>query len=210
MGGYDGLALSLYDKNAQTFTDDGAHNFFSITITDATTITSGYIQPFYASITTTGSITTGNAQVAAFAADMFIGGTLTSELAGLYIYQAASGSPTVTSANVNGVVVYMDDLGAAPAYRAGVKVYSDAASTSIGSSLDGAFTTVSANTGCFGSMLAHKGETFPNYFLWLQNTGTGGMMYPAADTTATIAAGLKVNFGGAIYFIPMYASTCTD
>jgi hypothetical protein len=76
--------------------------------------------------------------------------------------------------------------------------------------LDAGFVTVSANQGLFGAMLGHKGETFPNYFLWLQNTGTGRMMYPAADTTATIAAGLKVNFGGAIYFIPMYASTCTD
>jgi hypothetical protein len=92
MAGYDGLALSLYDKNAQTFTDDGAHNFFSITIADGTTMTSGYIQPFYASITTSGSITTGSAQVNAFAADISLGGVIGSEVAGAYIY--VSGTPT--------------------------------------------------------------------------------------------------------------------
>ena len=93
MAGYDGLAMALYDVNDQSFTDKGADNFHSITLTDATTVTSGYIQPFYASITQTGGESAG-AQINAFAADLFLGGAHAGEVSGAYIYVAESGTFT--------------------------------------------------------------------------------------------------------------------
>jgi len=209
MAGYDGLALSLYDKNAQTFTDDGAHNFFSITIADSTTVTTGYIQPFYANVTTSG-VLSGSAQVNAFACDMTLGGTPGVETAAFYAYIVGSGTPTVTGLNVNGIVIYMDEIGATPAYRAGVKIYSD--DDSIASGLDGAFTTVSANQGLFGAMLAHKGTQYPEFFLWIEDdyTQEGMLCKDAVTATPTFSASLRIKLASAIYRIPLVADSCSN
>lgn len=189
--------------------DLDADNAFALTITDANTITSGYMQGIYVSQTVTGTYTTGSMQINAIAIDQYIGGTTSVEVAGLYIYQAASGTPTsVASGNFNGIVIYLDDLDGAPAYRAGVKVYSDAASSAISASLDAAFVAVSANQGNFGGLLGYKGTTFPDYFFWSQNDFADGKMCRATFApTAVPESGLKVLFGSTAYILPLYAST---
>jgi hypothetical protein len=214
MAGYDGLALSLYDKNAQTFTDDGAHNFFSITLTDSTTVTSGYIQPFYASITQTGGESAG-AQINAFAADIFLGGAHAGEVSGAYIYVAESG--TFTSAGIlSGYTVYFGSMASAtpPAYRAGFHAYSEEADGYGGSGADaGLLVECSGASGTWGAAIGVMGSTPPEFFLHCPSnvpwSATTRMIRVLGTDNSTVAAQLRVKVYSTEYFIPLYATTCS-
>jgi len=191
-----------------SWADEGADNYISLTITDATTITSGYIQPFYTSLSVTGAYSTGSTQINAFAADISLSGTPGVEVAGVYIYISETGTTTVTSLNLNGMVVYLEEMGGSVGYRAGFKAYSD--DDSIATSLDAAFVSVSANSGLWGAMLGHKGAQYPEYFLWCQNAPTLTkdmcVTYTPGDTAGHA---LRVSLAGTIYNIPMVADSCS-
>lgn len=214
MAGYDGLALSLYDRNAQSFEDLGAVNMFSITVTDATTPSSGYIQSFYSSITQTGGESAG-AQVNAFAADIFLGGAHAGEVSGAYIYVAESG--TFTSAGIlNGYAVYFGSFASAtpPAYRAGFHAYSEEADGYGGSGLDAGLLVESAGTsGTWGAAIGVMGSTPPEWFLWCPSnvpwSATTRMIRILGTDNSTVAAQLRVKVYSTEYFIPLYATTCT-
>jgi hypothetical protein len=208
MAGYDGLALSLYDKNAQTFTDDGAHNFFSITISDSTTVTSGYIQPFYTSITQSGGESAG-AQISAFAADITLGGTHAGEVSGAYIYFAETGT-ALFGGIFSGYTVYFGSFASAtpPAYRAGFHCYSEEAAATIATGVDAGILVESAGqTGTWGAMLGGMGVVPPKYFLhWKDQGGTAAMFGDSLGSTSAVRS-LRVKIYDTCYSIPLMAST---
>jgi hypothetical protein len=213
MAGYDGLALSLYDRNAQSFEDLGAVNMFSITVSDATTITSGYIQAFYANVTSTGSKTGGNAtQVNAFAADVFFGGTVTSQVSGMYVYMAESGTATMTDAQLDGYVVFLGSVGSAAVYRSGFHAYSEEPTATNASGLDaGLIVECAGATGTWGAVIGVMGVTKPLYFLQINNAPGEERMFStgARGNVAAAAAWLACNVNGTVYQIALHA-TCTS
>jgi hypothetical protein len=211
MAGYDGLALSLYDRNAQSFEDLGAVNMFSITVSDATTITSGYIQSFYTSITQTGSVT-APAQINAFAADIFLGGAQANEISGAYIYFGESGTATFGN-QLSGYTVYFGSFASAtvPAQRAGFHCYSEEA-TATNATFDAGLNVECAGAaGTWGSVLGTMGVTLPNYFLHIPTApGEERMFSTGAMGNPSAAAGwLKVRVQTTNYWIALHA-TCTS
>lgn len=185
-----------------TFTNLGADNYVSCTISDATTVASGYVQAFYANVTVTGS---HSDQVNAFAVDMTLGGTCAAEMSGMYIYIVDTGTPTVSSLNLSGVIVNLEDVGAAD-YRTGYKAYSNSAN--VAASIDSAFYAYcSGATGTFTSLLAVGGVTPPEYFLH-QQSAAGRFVVAYSPSTAATAA-LRCNINGTIYNIPMVADSCS-
>ena len=213
MGGYDGLALAMYDTNDQSFVNKGADNFFSITITDATTMTSGYIQPFHTSITSTGSKTGGQSgvQVNAFAADIALGATQTAWVAGVYIYVCeASSAATMTDSTLSGYEVYFDTIGSACDYRMAFHCSSAETSSYNAASMDtGLMVECSGTTGTWGSMLGVMGYTLPLYFLKVGDYTAADRMICASDgMTSAAAYTLKCYLKGAVYNIPLYLDSC--
>ena len=207
MGGYMGLSLAMHDTNAQSFVDKGAKNFFSITVTDATTITSGYIQPFYASMTTSGSITTTSSQICPFAADVFLGGTISAQVAGMYVYEAASGTPVLDNSNISGIVVYLDDLGDTPGTRCGIQLcIADAHPASY----DGFIYCRIEGSGSVTNLI-EKGGTATNPTYLLKTNAVDGMVsIGVVEGNVAAAAGwLRTLIGGTQYWIALHAS-CAD
>ncbi len=187
-------------------TSPGADNLLEVVVTDSTTTASGYLQPVYSKITTSGSWTTGNAQLNAFAADLFLGGTVGCEAHGLAVYITKSGSPTLTSAQPAGVQVYIDDLGSSPSSRAALRLHiadGNAAST------NDAFIImrIEGSSGAVTNMFEKAGTaTNPTYFL--KTNATDGMIN-AGDVTASgaTAQSLVCMIGGAIKHIPLYTNS---
>ena len=201
------LTVNSDGTHDYTFTGEGAENFIQVTVVDTETRSSGYLQAFYVNLRTSG-VLSGSAQVNTFAVDLTLSGTPGVEVAGMYMYICETGTTVMDNCNLNGIVIYFEEMGDVMAYRAGVKVYSD--DDSIASSLDAAFTTVSANAGLFGAMLGHKGATMPYWFLHIQNLALNqDMMYPASDESS-IVGGLKVRIADSHYFIPLYNTSCSD
>jgi len=190
-----------------SWADEGADNFISVTITDATTITSGYIQPFYTSLAVTGAYSTGSCQINAFAADISLSGTPGVEVSGMYLYFSETGTTTVTSLNLAGHTVYFEDMGGAPVARAGFKVYS--AGTNVASQFDAAFMFISAGTGTMSSLLGFKGASDPEYFLSYVNAPSAGRMMADYSPSDAATKALRVNLAGTIYNIPMVADSCS-
>lgn len=190
-----------------TWADEGADNYISLTVADSSTIASGYIQPFYTALSTTG-VLSGSAQVNAFATDITLSGTPGVEVSGMYIYICETGTTVMDNCNLNGIVVYFEEMGDDFQYRAGFKVYSD--DDSAAQSLDCGFETVSANAGVFGAMLGHKGATYPYWFLHCQNVMSGSTpgMFVDYSPSDTATKALRVNIAGSIYNIPVVVDSC--
>ncbi|MGW8179189.1 MAG: hypothetical protein ACWGQW_10585, partial [bacterium] len=222
MATYDGLAVPLYGDYSQytssqtaylavgtsgqqdfTFTSVGADNLIAVTVTDSNTVTSGYLQSFYTSVTTSGSYTTGNTQINAFAVDLLLGGTVGCEAEGFYAYIAKSGSPTLTSANISGMVVYIDDLGGAPSSRSGIQIHIADGNAASGQD---AFITMrlEGGSGAVTSMFQKAGTANnPTYFL---STNATNNMLAAGDYlggTPASAYGMKCYVNGTVYYIPL-------
>ena len=208
MAGYDGLALSLYDKNVLTFTDDGAHNFFSIVITDATTVTTGYTQAYYASITQTGPHSGG--QISAFAADMTLGGVNASEVSGVYIYFSETGTYT-SGGTIAGFTAYFAPFASAtpPANRYGVHAYSEELTAYNASGNDVAFQADCAGDGTWGAIIGCIGNNIPAYLLHIGNAPGEERMFSTGTrgNVAAAAAWLAVRVNTTTYQICLHA-TC--
>lgn len=225
MGTYEGLSVPIYgefyrytgDQTEVWFVEDdgvtnltidqpGADNIFAITVTDSSTVTSGYLQAFYTSVTASGSYTTGNSQINAFAVDLFLAGTVGCEAEGMYVYVAASGTPTLTSSNINGVNIYIDDLGSSPSVRSGLQIH--VADGNAGSTADAfIYMRLEGASGAVTNMF-EKGGTAANPTNFLKSNAVGNMV-AAGDfvTSATSTYGLKCLIAGTTYYIPLVVNT---
>jgi hypothetical protein len=188
-----------------THTDPGADNLWSITVTDSSTVTSGYLQSFYTSLTTSGAYSTGNTQINAYAVDLLLGGTVACEAEGMYIYVGASGSPTLTSSNINGLNIYMDDLGSSPPILSGIQIHK--ANSNLGSTTDTFLYLRIEGSGGATSVIEKAGTaTNPEYFM-ISNAVDGMVVAYTASDSATKA--LRLKLGGTVYNIPMVADSCS-
>jgi hypothetical protein len=188
-----------------TVADPSTDNCLALTVTDSSTATSGYLQGYYVSLTTSGSYT-GSSQVNAIAIDMFLGGTIGNETAGIYIYMDNSGSVTVSSGNIWGLIINMEDLGAAPTHYGGIKVYRNV--TNQGSTVDSFMYFYDSGTGVTDSLFIHQGSNQPEYFLkTLSAAPSSGMDTAVVITSGDSTRALRVSMNSTIYFIPLHAAT---
>lgn len=200
--------MSVDDEGMENFTFDqpGADNMMAITVTDSSTVTSGYMQGYYASITASGAYSTGNTQINGMAVDLFLAGTIACEVEGLYVYVSKSGEPTVTSANVNGINIYIDDLYAAPSTRSCIQLH--IADGNVGSSQDGFIVMrIEGSSASVTNMFSKNGTAQnPTFFLY---TNAVTEMVTAGDfiTNASSAYGLACNINGTTRYIPLVSNT---
>lgn len=191
-------------------TNPGADNCVALAITDASTVTTGYLQGYYVSLATTGSYTTGNTQVNGFAIDLtWVGGTVGCEFSGMYIYLAGSGSPTLTSANISGLNIYMADLGGNPSSKSCLQMHIEDDGVATGQSafvlarMEGASAAV-------GSFLEFAGTAAlaPTYFMKTNHAASDGGMYIGSYSPTTVTGiGLACLINGAVYVIPLIAAS---
>jgi len=226
MGTWEGLGVPLFGEyyrynSAQTevlyvendgvhnftFTDQGGENCIALTITDSTTVTSGYSQGFYVNHTVSGSWSTGAAQINSFAVDLALTGTIACEAEGFYAYVSGSGA-TLTSANISGVVCYIADLGAEPtASRAALKLHIADGNKSSGND---AFIVMRIE-GASGDVtnMFEKSGTATNPDNFIRTNATDGML-TAGDYlggTPASAYGLRFLVGATVYYIPLIADS---
>jgi len=187
-----------------TFTNLGADNYVSCTISDSTTVASGYVQAFYANVTVGGS---HSDQIWAFAGDVTFGGTISSESGGMYIYIAGTGTPTVTNLNLKGYVVNFEDVGSA-SLRAGFYAYSNSANVASGQDCAFGF-YCSGATGTFTSILGGGGSTPPEYFLHWYTAYSGDKFIVDYSASSSATKALRVNVNGTVYNIAMVPDSCS-
>jgi hypothetical protein len=204
-----GLALAANSSGAFDLTaeDLGADNVLGMVITDSSTVTSGYVQGYYCSMTTSGAYSTASTQINAMAVDLILGGTVACEAEGLYIYVAGTDTPTLTSSNINGINVYIDDLGAAPGSRCALQLH--IADGNAASNLD-AFIAMrlEGGSGAVTNMFQKAGTASnPTYFL--ATNATNGMILAGDFLGGTAAAthGLACNINGSVRYIPLVSNT---
>lgn len=191
-------------------TSPGADNCLAVVITDTSTVTSGYLQGSYVSITMDSgcSYTTTGAQINAFAADIILDGTIGCEVEGAYFYIAAAATaPTLTSANINGLQVYIDDLKSSPSIRSGLQLHiADGNAGSVNDAF--VLMRIEGASGAVTSMFEKAGTaTNPTYFL--KTNAVDGMIL-AGDFlagTPTASHGMAVVIGGLTRYIPLIANT---
>lgn len=187
-----------------SFSDEGADNFISVTVTDSTTITTGYIQPFYANITYSGAMSTGNSQINAFATDISLTGTVSSEVEGFYAY--ISGTGTLTSANISGMVVNIASLGGAASTRCGLQIHIE--DGNVASSQDAfILCRLEGSSGAATNLIQKSGTaTNPEYFL---TTNASDGMVTAYSASDSADKALRVQIAGSVYNIPMVPDSCS-
>ena len=213
MPGYDGLALSLYDKNAQSFTDSGGGNYFSITVSGASTVTAA-IQPIYVNMALTG---TYSGYLTGVQVDMALGATITSETSAFAAYIYESGTSAIGDTILNGFQVYFASLGDAASYRAGFHAYSEEPTATNATGCDaGLLVECSGTLGTWGAAVGVMGSTPPEYFLWCPSnvpwsatTRMIRILGSDAAGTAQVAGQLRVLVNTTEYFIPLYPTTCS-
>jgi hypothetical protein len=208
---YMGLALAANSSGCfdWVISDLDADNAFGLVITDANTVTSGYIQGYYVSMTSSGAYSTGNTQLNAIAVDMFLGGTVACEAEGIYVYIAGSGTPTLTSSNINGINIYIDDLGANGNRVSGIQLHWADDTTGAGTAaiyfrMEGSAPALNA--------FIEKGGTAakdPTYFLAANSevASTAGWIRAYTPSTAS-AYSLMCYINGTVYRIPIVADSC--
>jgi hypothetical protein len=206
---YEGLAVGLntvggIDLGVANL--GGADSFVDISVADDSTVATGYLVGEYITMSFTGAYTTGSTQLTGLAIDAtYTAATVGCELQGVYLYLAGSGSNTLTSANVNGLNIYVDDLGGNPARASAIQLHW--ADDGTGSSallyirMEGASAAVGAFVE-FGGTAALA----PTYFL-KSNGVSGSMYYGGYTATAVTGIGLRCSMGGSIYYIPLIATT---
>lgn len=224
MGTFEGLSVPLYGSwimgnESQTailtcdtaaawnwaYTSPGADNLLAVTVTDSNTVTSGYLQTFYANVTTSGSYSGGGTQINPIAVDLSLGGTIGCEAAGLYIYVAASGTPTVTSGNITGATIYMTDMGGSPGYQSCINLYKN--TTNLGSTSDAFIFCVNQGSGNTTSLIACGGTNHPTYFLSLKSAANNMVAAVDSLTSAGCSQSLVVDLNGTTKYIPLITAS---
>lgn len=191
----------------RTFTSPGADNLLALIVTDTSTATSGYLQPFYTSITLTSDAawSTSNAQINAFATDITLDGTVACEVEGMYVYITNS-SGTVTSANISGYVCYIDNLAASATSRAGIQIH--VADGNVGSVQDAAVLVRMEGSSCaLTNLMQIYCPQYITYFLKTNSAATAGKMIQSKTAAGTQDLVLVCNINGSTYWIPMYAAS---
>jgi len=189
-----------------SITSPGADNYLAVVVTDTSTVTTGYLQNVYASLTTSGSYTTANTQINAFAVDLTLGGTVGCEAEGMYVYVASTGSPTLTSANINGINVYIDDLGSSPNARSALQLH--IADGNAGTGADAfIYMRIEGGSGAVTNMF-EKGGTATNPTNFLKSNAANNMVATGDFiTSATSTYGLKCLIAGTTYYIPLVVNS---
>jgi len=189
--------------------DPGADNLVAITANDGSTVTSGYLQPFYTAITLDSDAAwSSSAQINAFAADITLDGTVNVETSGVYIYITSASAPTISSGQVNGYEVYIDDLKAAPSTRAGIQIH--VADGNTASNQDAAMLVRlegSSSTLTNLIQLAGTANKKPAYFLATNQGGAASSLIQSFTAAGTQDLVLVCNINGSTYWIPMYAAS---
>jgi len=193
-----------------TVASPGADNVLSIVITDTSTVTSGYLQGVYVSVTPSSdaSYTTGGAQINAFATDIFLDGTIGCEVEGMYVYIATNGTaPTLTSGNLNGVNVYIDDLKAAASSVNGIQLHMADGNSHTQSAF--VYMRMEGSSAAIDSMFQKAGTAAlaPTYFLRTNNGAVTGKMIQTFTVGGTQDLVLVCNINGSTYWIPLYAAS---
>jgi hypothetical protein len=190
-------------------TNPGADNVLAIAITDASTVTTGYVQGCYVSLATTGAYTTGNTQVNGFAVDLtWVGGTVGCEFSGMYIYMAGSGSPTLTSANISGLNIYLADLGGTPGNKCALQLHieDDGVATGMDAFIVCRLEGASGATAAFVQFAGTA--TLPEFFI-KTNSAAGAKMIRAYTASDAATLALTCNVNGSLYNIPMVPDSCS-
>lgn len=219
---YNGLGVPLYpDSDGVSMTlptgagfdisasDPGANNLVSVAAADGSTVTSGYLQPFYASITldSDANWTTGNAQINAFASDITLAGTVAVEVSGAYIYISAS-ADSIASANISGYNAYIADLGGSPSTRAGIQIHIE--DGNVGSSQDAAvLVRLEGSSSSLTNLIQLAGTATrkPAKFFATNQGAAAGSLVQAFTAGGTQDLVLVCNINGSTYWIPMYAAS---
>jgi len=183
-----------------SITSPGTDNCVSLTITDASTISGGYLQGYYCSLTTSGSYATGSAQINAIAVDLLLGGVIACEAEAAYFWIGASSTPTVSSANVSGLVVYVDDLGAC-AYCSDVFLHWKSSSAHT----ESAYIIMKGESASAPNAAIQFSGKYPAFFLRAQQSETGCVI--SATVNGTQNKALKCNIYGSSYCIPLYVTS---
>jgi hypothetical protein len=192
-------------------TDPGADTCVQVVVNEGSTVTSGTLAGFYATITlsSAASYTTGAAQVTGFACDLNVdGGTLGSEMQGAYIYIAGNTTSTLTSANICGYIVYVADLKSSPSTRAGIRIAFEDGNTASGG--DAAIQVrLEGSSATMGSLIELLGTASlkPGYFLKTNAGAQTSTLIQAHTVDGTQDKVLVCNINGSTYYIPMYQAS---
>jgi len=197
----------------QAVTDLGAVNAYHMTIADGATVTSGYIQGYYASLTTSSDTawSTANTQGNVFATDISLAaGTVACEVEGSYVYISGSSNCTKSSANISGQVVYIDDLGGSPSSRSGIQLHF--ADGNVGSTQDAAILIRLEGSSCALTnviQFAGTANKKPAYFFATNAAGQASTFLQAITISSggTQNLALVCNINGSQYNIPLWAAT---
>ena len=183
---------------AVTHSGTAALASLDITTTDATTFSSGYGAAIYLRSTTSGA-KTGSANTSQFnvlAMDLTISAAAP-YICGSYFYIAQSGDPTLTSTQVHGHVVYIEELGAVDRIHA---LSLQKANTTKGTSYDTFIHLACQGSGVAKTAIQFTGTHNPDYFLEFQSTAD----FIAADTSNLPAAAtykLKCKAGATEFYL---------
>jgi hypothetical protein len=185
----------------------GADSFVDISIADDSTVTSGYVVGMYITMPVTGAYSTASTQVTGLAVDLtWPGATVACEFQGAYFYLAGSSSPTLTSANISGVNIYIDDVGGTPGNKCALQLHM--ADDGVATGMDAFIVCRIEGSGATANFVQFAGTaTLPTYFI-STNSGAGAKMlrtYAPSDA-ATLALACYIN--GTVYNIPMVADSC--
>ncbi len=202
--GTDVLTVNNNGSYDFAFADLAADNCIDLVVTNSTAVSSGYVQGFHINQTTTAVMTGG--QVNALAIDFTLGGTPGVECAGIYIYVDETGAPTLTDLNLWGIIINMEDLGAAPALLGGIKIFRNV--TNQGTTVDAFMYFYDSGTGVTDSLFVHQGTNQPEYFLKsLSAAPSSGMFTDVVITSGDSTKALRVSDNSTIYFVPLHAAT---
>jgi hypothetical protein len=187
---------------AVTHSGTSALASLDITTTDATTYSSGYGAAIYLRATNSGA-KTGSANTSQWnvlAEDITIAAAAP-YITGAYFYFAQSGSPTLTSTSVLGMVIFIEELGATDRIH-GLSI--EKANTTLGTNYDTFIRCACQGSGVTSTGIYFTGTHNPTYFLQCQSVadcfdaGTGA--------SSSVNGHIKVKLGSTDGFLRVYAS----
>ena len=175
---------------------------FNIAVTEATTASSGYNASFVYEVTNTGAMTPTEYSAGRFNL-MLDTGTKTGVFYALKAKVGTNSAATLTGAQVNGLGISLDEIGACGQYRC---IWAEMYNTT---------NTTNSSFLCMKSqgasqqltMFEHMGTNIPTYLLTTQTT-TGGMVVSGAGTYSSADGYIAIRLGSTnVFRIPYFAGT---
>ena len=186
--------LTLTQTNSGTSALEG----IGLTVTDSSTYSTGYGSALYLHVTQSGA-KTGNANTSQFnaiALDLTISAAAP-YITGAYFYFAQSGSPTLTTTPIYGIVIFMEEVGQASTMCA---LSLQKANTTVGSSIDAFIQMADQGSGVTTDAFYFSGTTNPTNFIHTQ-INSGFVTSGAVGGSQNLK--LKCSMAGTTYYIPM-------